>query len=119
MTLLRQVWKCSVCGNVVEVLHAGADSLVCCGVPMGLMSEKSSDEGMEKHVPVISGKVVKVGSVAHPMEEGHYIEWIEGVSESGEICKRFLKVGDLPEAEFCFEVVSARAYCNVHGLWKS
>jgi len=120
MTEKNQVWKCSVCGNVVEVLHEGADSLVCCGQPMGLMSEKSSDEGIEKHVPVISGKVVKVGSVAHPMEEGHYIEWIEAVSDSGlEPCKKFLKPGDSPEVEFPFPVKSARAYCNVHGLWKS
>ncbi len=119
MTLLKQIWKCSVCGNVVEVLHKGADSLVCCGQPMSLMDAKELDEGNEKHKPVIEGKRVKVGSVAHPMTEEHYIEWIEGTSATGGVAKVFLKPGDLPKAEFCFEVVSARCYCNLHGLWKS
>ena len=120
MTTLKQIWKCNVCGNVVEVLHEGADSLVCCGVPMGLQVEhKIEDEGKEKHVPVISGKVVKVGSVVHPMEEGHYIEWIEVFPKEGRSLRVFLRPGDLPEVEVCFEPESARAYCNLHGLWKS
>ena len=120
MTARRQIWKCSVCGNIVEVLHEGADSLVCCGVPMGLQVEhKVEDEGREKHVPVIEGKKVKVGSVPHPMEDGHYIEWIEGVDDKGISSVIFLKSGDLPEVEFCFDVVSARVFCNLHGLWES
>ena len=127
MTVMKQIWKCDVCGNVVEVLHKGADSLVCCGVPMGLVGENVVDVADRasqvpplgvKHVPVISGKKVKVGSVAHPMTEEHYIEWVEASSESGLApCKKFLKSGDSPEVEFPFSVVSARAYCNVHGLW--
>ena len=120
MTSGGQIWKCNVCGNVIEVLHEGADSLVCCGVPMNLISEKgSSDEGVEKHVPVISGRIVKVGSVLHPMEEKHFIEWVEAFDDKGFGMRVFLKVGDSPEAEFCFDVVSSRAYCNLHGLWKS
>lgn len=120
MTSKGQIWKCEVCGNIVEVLHEGVDSLVCCGQPMKLFEEKTSDpEVGEKHVPVIEGKKVKIGSVPHPMEEKHYIEWIEATSKTGEIAKIFLKPGDSPEAEFDFEPVSAREYCNIHGLWKS
>ena len=119
MTSRGQIWKCSVCGNVIEVLHEGADALVCCGVSMGLISEKAEEEGRGKHVPVVEGNKVEVGSVAHPMEAEHYIEWIEGVGDDGVSCKKFLKAGDLPAVEFTFDVVSARAYCNVHGLWKS
>jgi len=131
MTSRGQIWKCNVCGNIIEVLHDGADSLVCCGQPMNLMDEKSVEEGNDsaqstpnaagaKHKPVIDGKIVKVGSVAHPMEDAHYIEWIEAASESGMApCKKFLNSSDAPEVEFPFVVTSARAYCNVHGLWKS
>ena len=119
MTSRGQVWKCDVCGNIVEVLHKGADSLVCCGKPMRLMTENTVDASKEKHVPVIEGKKVKIGSVAHPMEEAHYIEWIEATSATGEIAKVFLKPGQSPEAEFDFDVVSAREYCNLHGLWKA
>ena len=119
MTARGQIWKCDICGNIIEILHEGADSLVCCGAPMNLIEEKSEDpEKGEKHVPVIEGMKVKVGSVEHQMEEGHYIEWIEAASEAGEVCKVFLKPGDKPEAEFCFEPVSAREYCNLHGVWK-
>ena len=120
MTSRGQIWKCEVCGNIVEVLHKGADSLVCCGQSMKLMKEVSQDPEIgEKHVPIIEGKKVKVGSVPHPMEEKHYIEWIEARSLSGEVDKKFFKSGDVAEVEFCFEVVGARAYCNIHGLWKS
>ena len=119
MTNRGQVWKCNVCGNIVEVLHEGADALVCCGQPMVLMKENSVDAAGEKHRPVISGKVVKVGSVPHPMEDAHCIEWIEATGSAGEVCKKFLSAGDAPEVEFAFDVVSARAYCNLHGLWKS
>lgn len=123
MTQKKQIYKCNICGNIVEVLHEGAGQLVCCGQPMELMVEKTEDVGQEKHVPVIEktekGVKVKVGSVAHPMEENHYIEWIEVVIE-GKSYRQFLRPGQNPEAEFCVEgeVEYAREYCNLHGLWK-
>ncbi|MCS7385108.1 MAG: desulfoferrodoxin [archaeon GB-1867-005] len=119
----KQVYKCNICGNIVEVLHGGAGKLVCCGQPMELLTEKTEEAGMEKHVPVIemmNGRViVKVGSTPHPMEEKHYIEWIELIADNA-LCRKFLKPGDKPEAEFEIkaEKVTARAYCNIHGLWK-
>ena len=124
MTKLRDIYKCNICGNIVEVLHTGAGELVCCGQPMQLMEEKNQDTGLEKHVPIIEkteNRVkVKVGSIPHPMEKDHFIEWIE-VIINGKSCRKFLKPGDNPETEF--EVkgteVQARAYCNLHGLWKS
>jgi superoxide reductase len=139
MTEQREVYKCEVCGNIVEVLHSGGGQLVCCGEPMKLMKENGDDKASkEKHVPIIKGNVVAVGSISHPMEEEHYIEWIEaerlhepnksdkkeasGVaskSEEGEVCKVFLTPDDDAESEFPFKVKSARAYCNLHGLWKS
>ncbi len=119
MTEMMQVWKCNICGNIVEILHKGEGSLVCCNQPMILMEENIVDAVLEKHIPVIDGKQVRVGSVSHPMESGHYIEWIEGEGKDGEISKVFLKVGDEAVVEFYFEVVRARAYCNLHGLWKS
>lgn len=114
-----EIYKCSVCGNIIEVLYAGGGQLSCCGETPILQKDNSVDASLEKHVPIINGKKVMVGSVAHPMEEKHYIMWIEGTSENGEISKIFLKPGNKPEAEFCFKVKSARAYCNLHGLWKS
>ena len=119
MTIKNQIWKCNICGNIIEVLHEGADNLVCCGQPMVLQKENTVDASKEKHIPVIKGKIVKIGSIPHPMEETHYIEWIEATSEKGETAKIFLNPGDKPEIEFCFEVKQARAYCNLHGLWKS
>jgi superoxide reductase len=119
MTSKGQIWKCNVCGNIIEVLHEGADALVCCGQPMNLMDAKTEEEGNEKHKPVIEGRKVKVGSVPHPMEKAHFIEWIEATSAKGDVSKVFLKSGLAPEAEFGFEPVNTRAYCNVHGLWKS
>ena len=124
MTGLKQVYRCNVCGNIIEVLHAEEGELVCCGQPMELLQEKATDAGLEKHVPVIeatdSGIKVKVGDVPHPMEEKHYIEWVEVITGSG-IYRQFLKPGDKPEADF--EVkgkkVTAREYCTVHGLWRS
>ena len=119
-----EIYKCEVCGNITEVLHGGAGELVCCGKPMKLQAENTVDAAKEKHVPVVEKSdccvKVKVGSVAHPMEEKHYIEWIE-VIEDGEADTRFLKPGDAPEAEFCIEGkdVIARAYCNLHGHWKA
>ncbi|MFH1775162.1 MAG: desulfoferrodoxin [Chloroflexota bacterium] len=124
MTAHKQVYKCSVCGNIVEVLHDGDGELVCCEQPMELLQEKTSDVGREKHVPVIEmtdkGIKVKVGEVPHPMEEEHYIEWVEIIAD-GASCRRFLKPGDKPEAEFDIkpQKVTAREYCSVHGLWKS
>ena len=124
MTALKQVYRCNVCGNIVEVLHAGKGQLVCCGQPMELLQGKTEDVGLEKHVPVIEatdkGIKVKVGDVPHPMEEKHYIEWVEVITDGG-IYRKFLKPGDKPEAEFEVrpQTVVAREYCNVHSLWKS
>ena len=124
MTELNQIYKCNICGNIVEVLHVGMGKLVCCGQPMELLEEKTEDVGLEKHVPVIekteSGIKVKVGSVLHPMEEKHHIEWIEVIAD-GRVYRKFLKPDDKSEAEFEIksEKVKAREYCNIHGLWKS
>lgn len=124
MTKLRQVYKCNICGNIVEVLHEGVGELVCCGQPMNLQQEKTEDVGNEKHVPVIQknekGILVKVGSAPHPMEEKHYIEWIELIADDI-VYRKFLKPNEKPEEEFCVEAekITAREYCNVHGLWKS
>lgn len=118
-----EIYKCEVCGNIVEVLHAGEGDLVCCGQNMKLMTENTTDAAQEKHVPVIEktdkGYKVKVGSVPHPMEEKHYIEWIELIAD-GKTYREFLKPGQAPEATFCVEAssVTAREYCNIHGLWK-
>ena len=126
MTKLNEIYKCAVCGNIVEVVHAGAGELVCCGQPMKRMEEGVSDGAAEKHVPVIEkiegGYKVKVGSVEHPMIETHYIEWIELVCEKcGKVQRKHLKPGDKPEAVFKSDSdkVTAREYCNLHGLWKA
>jgi len=119
-----EVYKCEACGNIVEVLHGGKGELVCCGQPMVLQTENTVDAAKEKHVPVVEkqadGIKVKVGDVAHPMEEKHYIEWIEIIAD-GKAYRQFLKAGDAPEAVFNLQAdaVTARAYCNIHGLWKS
>ncbi|MCK5507298.1 MAG: desulfoferrodoxin [Desulfobacterales bacterium] len=124
MTRKLQIYKCKICGNIVEVLHEGAGALVCCGQPMVLREENAVDAAKEKHVPVVEktagGASVKVGSVAHPMEEKHYIEWIEIIAD-GKAYRQFLKPGDVPEATFDIEAenVTAREYCNLHGLWKA
>ena len=124
MTIQKQVYRCNVCGNITEVLHTGGGELVCCGQPMELLPEKTTDAGLEKHVPVIettdSGIKVTVGDVPHPMEEKHYIEWIEVITD-GDGCRKFLKPGDKPEAKFEIrpQKVAAREYCSLHGLWKS
>lgn len=122
MTKRLQVYKCEICGNIVEVLHEGAGTLVCCGKLMTLLEEKTEEQGMEKHLPVVEktdkGIKVKVGSVPHPMEEKHYIEWIEVQSDNG-IFRKFLTPGELPEAQFEIveKVIGVREYCNIHGLW--
>jgi len=124
MTERRQVYKCEICGNIVEVLHEGQGELVCCGQPMKLFEEKSSDTSVEKHVPFVVWKngryLVKVGeNVLHPMEEKHYIEWIELIVD-GVVHRKTLKPGESPEVAFEIpqgKEVVAREYCNLHGLW--
>lgn len=118
-----QIYKCDTCGNIVTVIHPGGGELVCCGAPMRLVTENTVDAAKEKHVPVIEktadGYLVKVGSVAHPMEEKHWIEWIE-LMVDGIIYIKPLAPGQKPEAEFkCPHgaKVKAREYCNLHGLW--
>lgn len=131
MIAKNQIYKCNICGNVVEVLTVGGGELVCCGQPMKLLAEKTKDEGREKHVPVVEalpakvcqgkdGFRIKVGEIPHPMEEKHFIEWIEIQTKDGKIGKKFLKPGDKPEAEFYtrMEISEVRIYCNIHGLWK-
>ena len=126
MTELAQVYKCDVCGNIVEVLHAGRGQLVCCGKPMNHLKENTVDASLEKHVPVgeAAGDMVrvKVGSVDHPMEEKHYIEWIE-VRAKDKIYRVFLSPGSPPAADFVpawgSEKAVFRSYCNLHGLWSS
>jgi len=139
---LNEIYKCSVCGNMVEVIHVGGGVLVCCGKEMILQEENTTDGAVEKHVPVIEregNKVhpiksaeadgeavfnrvkVKIGEVPHPMEEAHYIEWIEILAD-GISYKKFLQPGEAPEAEFEISTdvseITAREYCNLHGLWK-
>jgi len=120
----KQVYKCSVCGNIVEVLYAGGGELVCCGQPMKLQVENTVDAAREKHVPVIEkidgGVRVKVGTVEHPMTEEHYIQWIEVLTED-KIYRKYLKPGEKPEAIFLLKenVLAAREYCNIHGHWKA
>lgn len=119
-----EVYKCDVCGNIVEVLVGGKGQLVCCNQPMKQMKENTVDAAKEKHVPVIekvaNGFKVKVGSVAHPMEEKHYIQFIELIVD-GKIYRQFLAPGQAPEAlfEITGDNVTAREYCNLHGLWKA
>ena len=124
MTKREQVYKCEICGNIVEILHAGQGELVCCGEPMKLYEENSIDAAREKHVPVVEktekGYRVVVGSTLHPMEEKHLIEWIELLAGDA-VYRRYLNPGGRPEATFCVDAanVTARAYCNLHGLWKA
>jgi superoxide reductase len=123
MIARSQIYKCSHCGNIVEVVHAGGGKLVCCGEPMALLTENLVDASKEKHVPVIaktdSGYKVTVGSAPHPMEEKHYIEWIELIADNRSD-RQFLNPGEVPEAFFngAAKTVTAREYCNLHGLWK-
>lgn len=126
MTHTNEIYRCNVCGNIVEVVHAGGGQLVCCGQPMEHLKENTVDASLEKHVPIIektkTGVIVKVGSVPHPMEDKHYIEFIEVITKDGKIGRKSLKPGDKPEAEFFIsfdKILFAREYCNLHGLWKS
>ena len=124
MAKLLEVYKCELCGNIVEVVFAGGGDLSCCGQEMKLLSENTVDAAKEKHVPVIAkvdgGYKVTVGSVAHPMEEKHYIEWIELIAD-GKAYRQFLKPGEVAEAVFLVKAssVTARELCNLHGLWSA
>jgi superoxide reductase len=124
MTEKLQIYKCGVCGNIAEMVHAGAGQMVCCGQPMTLFKKNTTDAAKEKHVPVIEktaeGLKVKVGSVPHPMDQNHYIEWIEVIAD-GKAYRQFLNPGESPEASFAIkaETAVAREYCNLHGLWKA
>ena len=119
-----EVYLCEICGNIVEVVHKGGGTLVCCGEPMKLLEEQTADAATEKHVPVIEktadGVKVTVGSVPHPMIDEHYIEWIEIIAD-GKAYREFLSPGDAPEATFCIsaEEITAREHCSIHGLWKA
>ena len=124
MAKILEVYKCELCGNIVEVVHAGDGDLSCCGQDMKLLSENTVDAAKEKHVPVIEvgdGTVkVTIGSVAHPMEEKHYIEWIELIAD-GKAYRQFLNPGDAPTATFnvTAKKLTARELCNLHGLWSA
>jgi superoxide reductase len=124
MTKVNEVYKCNICGNIVEVMHASYGTLVCCGQPMQLIEEKIEDVGLEKHVPVVERTAteikVKVGSVPHPMEDKHYVEWIEVIVD-GKIYREFLKPGMEPVAKFDVKArkIEVREYCNLHGMWKA
>lgn len=123
MIQMRQVYKCEVCGNMVEVIHNSGGTLVCCGQNMTLVTENTQDAAVEKHIPVVekteNGVLVKIGAVPHPMLDSHYIEWIE-VQTENKVYRTYLKPGQKPEAEFMIseEITVVREYCNVHGLWK-
>jgi len=118
-----EIYKCEICGNVVEILHGGKGELVCCSEAMKLLEEQTAEQAKEKHVPVVektdNGIKITVGSTPHPMEEKHYIEWIQIITDQGS-CKKFLHLGDVPEAEFTGVqgLKKVREYCNVHSLWK-
>lgn len=125
MVEVKQVYKCEVCGNIVEVVNAGGGTLTCCGQPMKLLQENSVDAALEKHVPVIEktadGVLVKVGSVEHPMTKDHYIQWIEIHTDNNKVYRKYLTPDNKPQAEFKLteNVAFAREYCNLHGLWKT
>lgn len=139
MTALKELYRCEICGNVVEMVNEGVGELVCCGQPMGKLEAKTEDQGQEKHVPVVedTGKAtcscdscgeenicikVKVGSVEHPMEAAHYIKFIEVLTKD-KVARAELKPGDKPEAHFCCiakeDITEVREFCTVHMLWKS
>ncbi len=124
MTQKNEIYKCEICGNLVEVIHTGSGTLVCCGQDMVLIEAKTQDEGLEKHVPVIKktseGVLVKVGQTEHPMEDNHYIEWLELITHK-ELLRAQLKPGQKPEFLFKTDsdIIYAREHCNLHGLWKT
>lgn len=124
MTKLNEIYKCSICGNIAEMVHTGVGEMVCCGKEMNLQIENTIEASFEKHIPVIEkteiGVRVNIGAVAHPMTEEHFIEWVEILAD-GRVYRKYLQPGDEPTVEFCIKAdnVNARAYCNLHGLWKS
>ncbi len=127
MTEKMAVYKCSECGNIIEVLHSGNGELVCCGKPMEQLQERTQDMAHEKHVPIIKfegeTKTIRVGSIPHPMEEQHYIMFIEAISKDGRyITRKYLNPGEEPKMDIKVnskDDLTAREYCNLHGLWKS
>ena len=125
MTKRHDVYKCSVCGNIVDMVQPGLGELFCCGKPMDLAQAKSEDTGHEKHKPVVEKSktllTVTIGSIPHPMEEAHYIEWIEVITSEENAYRKFLKPGMPAQAKFenLTDVVLVRAYCNIHGLWET
>lgn len=124
MTKINQIYKCEICGNIIEILHNGNGQLVCCNEKMILINKKTTEEGQEKHLPVVlkdgDNITIKVGNTPHPMEDEHYIEWIEVITDNA-VYRKNLKSGDLPTAKFVINANNAkvRAYCNIHGLWES
>lgn len=127
MTNKQEVYRCNICGNMVEVLHIGTGKLVCCENPMEPIKERESGVGPEKHLPVLeetdNGVKVKIGSIPHPMEDNHCIEWVEIIVDN-QVHRKALKPGDKPEAEFNIkpddiDQIQVREYCSIHGLWKS
>ena len=124
MSKKYEVYSCEICGSMIEVINGGGGTLVCCNKPMTLVKENSVDAATEKHVPVVEkvedGITVKVGSVTHPMEEKHFIQWIEVITTDGEVLRKDLTPNESPEATFKIngEIESVREYCNLHGLWK-
>jgi len=124
MTAKYEVYKCEICGNIIEVFHSGRGTLKCCGKAMSLLATNTEDAAEEKHVPVMKksdGEIkVSVGEFPHPMEEKHYIEWVEIIAD-GKLSVEFLKPGQKPDAIFCSNAsdIKVRAYCNLHGLWRA
>jgi len=127
MTENKEVYRCNICGNIVEVLHLGTGKLICCENQMELLKEKEEGTGSEKHLPVLEetdkGIKIKVGSLPHPMEDNHCIEWVEVIADN-KIYRKVFKPGDKPEAEFDIkpgdvEQIELREYCSIHGLWRS
>jgi len=118
MTNQKEIYKCELCGSIVEVLHAGAGELVCCGQAMNLMSSKSVDDGKEKHLPFLDSGAVKIGEILHPMTPEHYIEWVEVVYADKTVKKNF-KVDEsaILKLDNIDNIREIRSYCNVHGLW--
>ncbi len=130
MTEVMQVYKCNICGNIVEIINSGFGELVCCSVPMEKLEEKTSDENLqEKHVPIITmegeNKIIRVGSIPHPMEDNHYIVFIEAISPDKKYLKRkYLHPNEEPKLDLkhngcAYETFTARELCNIHGLWKN
>ncbi|NMC35978.1 desulfoferrodoxin [Candidatus Beckwithbacteria bacterium] len=123
MAKRHQIFRCNVCGHIIEVLQEGSGTLVCCNQPMELLEPKTQDQGQEKHVPVVektaNGIKVKVGEIEHPMEKDHFIQWIQLIAD-GVCYRKFLHPGEKPEAEFEVQAqeMTVREYCNLHGLWQ-